>query len=63
VFQNLYAPWFYLKGQMISLTILYQIEARKKLRLLVLNDRGYEDLSMSNFRDFQKFDAFFGVEK
>ncbi len=48
---------------MISLSILYQIEARKKLHLLVLNSKGYEDLFMSNFRDFHKFDTFFGVEK
>ena len=48
---------------MISLSILYQIEARKKLHLLVLNTNGYEDLLMSNLRDFQKFDTFFGVEK
>ena len=48
---------------MISLSILYQIEARKKLHLLVLNSKGYEDLLISNFRDFEKFDTFFGVEK
>ena len=48
---------------MISLSILYQIEARKKLHLLVLNGKGYEDLLMSNFQDFQKFDTFSGVEK
>ena len=48
---------------MISISILYQIEARKKLRLLVLNGEDYEDLLMSNFRDFQKFYTFFGVEK
>jgi len=48
---------------MISLSILYQIEARKKLHLLVLNSNGYEDLLMSNLRDFQKFSTFFDVEK
>ena len=48
---------------MISVSILYQIEARKKLRLLVLNSKGYEDLLMSNIPYFQKFDTFFGVEK
>ena len=48
---------------MISLNILYQIEARKKLHLFVLNSHGYEDVLMSDLRDFQKFDIFFGVEK
>ena len=48
---------------MISLSILHQIEAHEKLHLLILNGKGYEDLLMSNFRDFQKFDTFFDVEK
>jgi hypothetical protein len=48
---------------MISESTLCQIEARKKLRLLVLNGKDEEDIFMSNFRDFQKFDAFFGVQK
>ena len=48
---------------MISLSILYQIEARQKLDLLVLNSESYQNLLISNLRNIQKFYAFFGIEK
>ena len=48
VIQNLYAPLVRSYVQMISLSILYEIEARKKLHLLVLNNMCRKDLLMSN---------------
>ena len=38
------------------------MKARQKWSLLVLNSEGYENLLMSNLRNFQKFYAFFGAD-